>query len=626
MDLDDIPYVEGMAISCMPPAAEYFEDPMWYDSGGRDPLVQREIFKLEPGEERTRRLKGIVKEYRLYGPMLFELAAEVGRVDIIRLLLELGANPNVDRLDGGSGADDTPTADDSEDQGPSSDSPEHAALHEVEGDSKQDVNAEIESSGGDNEVRKSDEGSSQDQGGTADASNDIVMSDSDEFERTPMLELHPPLTGAAFSGQLESVKVLLDEVKVSIDEQDGSATAIAYAASAGHTDVVEFLLSRGASILTKPDSPDILALALKGGNLAAVNAILESEQWKTSGREVTIEHLGYAGHGANEHAVELVLSLCKMPPPTGSISDLTIEQRDDIIGTILQATAKAALACLHPLLPYVTHRQPDGSYAYFEGPEHFEVAFFNATEDAIDTFDNPELFNLAWATVLRRPNSTPQDLMARTPTDAEGKPKITIHEALHRHLIAAAGHGRVEILKLMCEHYGVDVNHVSHKFSTTPLSRAAGQGLYELQPRLSTARYLLEHTNVDISIAHGDFANGTTPLACAMSQRQTEMIRLLLEFGGPVESIDGKVRRRVERREPGERVKICVAYLYQRPRREVRIMTKKACEKAEQGERIDRFMLEWERDELLSMLARMKIRKSDEELQKADPKGRPLAE
>jgi hypothetical protein len=111
-----------------------------------------------------------------------------------------------------------------------------------------------------------------------------------------------------------------------------------------------------------------------------------------------------------------------------------------------------------------------------------------------------------------------------------------------------------------------------------------------------------------------------------MSQRQTEMIKLLLEFGGPVESIDDKVRRRVERREPGEQVKICVAYLYQRPRREVRIMTKKACKKAEDEERVDRSMLEWERDELLSILAKMKIRASDEELQKADPKGRPLAE
>ena len=156
LDLSDIPYVEGTAISCMPPAAEYFEDPMWYDSGGRDPLVQREIFKLEPGEERTRRLRGIVEEYRLYGPMLYELAAEVGRVDIIRLLLELGANPNVDRLDGASDADGTSPADEGESQKQSSNSSEDAALDQAEVNDKQSAGAEIDASGSDDDVTKSD--------------------------------------------------------------------------------------------------------------------------------------------------------------------------------------------------------------------------------------------------------------------------------------------------------------------------------------------------------------------------------------------------------------------------------------------------------------------------------------
>jgi len=32
LDLDDIPYVEGMSISCFPPAAEHMEDPFWYDT------------------------------------------------------------------------------------------------------------------------------------------------------------------------------------------------------------------------------------------------------------------------------------------------------------------------------------------------------------------------------------------------------------------------------------------------------------------------------------------------------------------------------------------------------------------------------------------------------------------
>ena len=103
------------------------------------------------------------------------------------------------------------------------------------------------------------------------------------------------------------------------------------------------------------------------------------------------------------------------------------------------------------------------------------------------------------------------------------------------------------------------------------------------------------------------------------------MIRLLLEFGGPVESIDSKVRRRIEKSEPGQQVKICVAHFYRLPRRDVRIMTKKAFREAAKGQLTDHVMLEWERDELLSILARLKIRASDEELQKADPKGRPLA-
>jgi hypothetical protein len=165
MDLDDISYAEGMAISCMPPAAEYFQDPMWYDSGGRDPLKQREIFKLEAGEERTRRLKGIVKEYRLYGPMLYELAAEAGRVDIIRLLLELGANPNLDRSNAG-GDDDagsTASADEEVNQEESSMSSPNADVDEADGDGKQSASGEVEALDGDDDAIKSDEGSTQDQ-------------------------------------------------------------------------------------------------------------------------------------------------------------------------------------------------------------------------------------------------------------------------------------------------------------------------------------------------------------------------------------------------------------------------------------------------------------------------------
>jgi ankyrin repeat protein len=130
---------------------------------------------------------------------------------------------------------------------------------------------------------------------------EYATSGSGEVIDTPMLTLHPPLTGAAFAGQLECVTVLLDEVKVSIDEYDQNGPSIGYAAAAGHGDVVKFLLSRGAAIVTKPETPDILSLALKGGSLDAVNSILESEQWRSSEREVTVDicHLPHTVKSSN---------------------------------------------------------------------------------------------------------------------------------------------------------------------------------------------------------------------------------------------------------------------------------------------------------------------------------------
>jgi hypothetical protein len=163
LDLDDIPYKEGMALSCMPPVAEYYEDPMWYDQGGRDPLVQREISKLPAGEERTKRLKGIVNEYRLYGPLLYELAAEEGRVDIIRLLHELGANPNVERHNIGSDTYSTSSSDiERGSPSPTCNSQDDTSTHGVEDDASAEAKHEAkESTNAANDVCSGEDGASK---------------------------------------------------------------------------------------------------------------------------------------------------------------------------------------------------------------------------------------------------------------------------------------------------------------------------------------------------------------------------------------------------------------------------------------------------------------------------------
>ena len=62
--------------------------------------------------------------------------------------------------------------------------------------------------------------------------------------------------------------------------------------------------------------------------------------------------------------------------------------------------------------------------------------------------------------------------------------------------------------------------------------------------------YLLENTNTDLTIAQGRFANGMTPLFLSVTQRESEMVQLLLDFGGPVESMDESLYRSIEGMEP----------------------------------------------------------------------------
>ena len=559
LELDDIPYVEDMTISCMPPAADHMEDPYWFDSGGRNPLKAREIFKLPAGEVRSRRLRDIIKEYERYGAAMYEVAAEAGRADLIRELFELGADPNVISV------------------------PEQ----------------------------------------------DTAALDDEDYYTTPKITIDPPLTGAAFAGHLECVQVLIDEVKVSIDEPDVTAggTALIYAAAKGHAEVVKFLLSRGATIDTRKggrDLPDIVSQALQGGNADAVRAVLESEQWKVADGEIGLTHLAYASQSGNADLVKLVLSSDCFPPPTGNLGDLTEPQRRTVLVSMSRAINASATDCLRLLLQFATRQRPDGSYEYFRGDDFFEHGIFNDSEDAIEKRDDPELFRIVWETIICRPDAGPSDPCSLS-LQSDGRPSLTKDEAIHRRLISAAHNGRVETVKLIHEHYGADVNHVSHKYSSTCLGRAACAGLHDLSGRLAVVRYLLKHTNADLSLANGEFANGETPLALSLTQREPEMVKLLLEFGGPVESIDEGLYKRVEAKKAGATVRVSVALYSEQPRRPVKIWTRKNFKKSPDMNQAICMELEWERDELLRILEGLKIRSSDEELLRTDPEGRPVA-
>src|ERR1700753_1978165 len=91
IDIDNLEIPEGMVLSVQPPTREHMRDPMWFDAVGRDPIEQRKIFRLSSHEEIKDGIASVLKNWPRYGPAIYEKAAGQGRLDVIRILLELGA-------------------------------------------------------------------------------------------------------------------------------------------------------------------------------------------------------------------------------------------------------------------------------------------------------------------------------------------------------------------------------------------------------------------------------------------------------------------------------------------------------------------------------------------------------
>lgn len=95
LDLFDYEAPEGTAISVMPPAREYIEDPFWYDSGGRNPFHRKRVHKMSAGEERKRKLNKILEEFPRYGPKMHEWAVEQNDPGLLKELFEVGASLDI---------------------------------------------------------------------------------------------------------------------------------------------------------------------------------------------------------------------------------------------------------------------------------------------------------------------------------------------------------------------------------------------------------------------------------------------------------------------------------------------------------------------------------------------------
>lgn len=591
LDSEDSDQERVIPTGILPDRKDLFDGRPWYEDGG-DPLKRARIFELSPGDERTQRMRKIVEDFPSWGQKVYGSVAEAGRADLMYLLLELGASAVTPK--------------------------EH-----VRSESTSDDDESLADETSDQET--SDEETSDEETSVGETTNQPPgMRVSPKVYIPPPEIYYPPLHTAVVHEQLECVQVLVDHANVSIDAYNKPGeTALMLAATCGYSEIFSWLLSRGASISIKPKSdytPNILSHATSGGNIDIVKAIIGHEKAKSAGLYFTTKSLNSAARGGNVEILDLVLSSDCYPAPTGDLTDLTGDQKEGLLDAIESAVGSGSRSCLEKLLPYATSQRADGSYNHFQGNNYFENKISTAIEHGIEEVDDPDLFQIAWDTIICAPNFGAQDPTSLSPRELDDDAKEK-RECLHVCLILAVQHGRLGTVKRICERYDVDVNYpAEHKYST-PLGGAVENHSREYpEERLAIAEYLLEHTDVDIHVGQSDVANGESCLAAALLAKYTEMVRLLLRYGGPVESIDEEVYRYAKAIEDGSKALVAFVVNTHSRRSPVRVMTPRAAEILNtRDNEIEVTMFEWEKDELIDMLEDLQIRKTAEQLLWADP-------
>lgn len=555
IDIDNLEVPEGMALSVFPPTREYMRDPMWFDAVGRDPIDQRKIFRLSSHEEMKDGISSVLEEWPRYGPAIYAKAAEQGRLDVMRILLELGAESDP------------------------------KTMKQQEGEADEDV---------------------------------------------PLLEVEHSYLTAIIQGRLDIIKVLVEEGGVPVnyeDDQDG-LLAIAYAASLGkNADIVRWLLEHGATITMDRPGGKIgdLTTAIKGGKPEIVKMTLADDQAVAAGLQIKITDLPMAAFSGNVEMVRFVLqSDCfGIPNPDEGLAgrgqiQLESSHIQQIQESLDQASSKGALDSVRLLLKQLTPTRDDGKLEPFRLSDARQTGLYNSTEDGLESKDIAEIFEILWDTCLHHAPENEESIEKRISLPPE--------ERLRRSLITACANGRPRTVKLLVEKYGTDINHVSHKYFTTPLSRAAASGANPLPGRLEVAEYLLNRPNIDIDLRVGEYCNGETVLALAIREawasarrepEQAEMVRLLLRYGGPVDEIDEALRELRDKGVP-EDIKVHVQLGQGEGQPPVRLSSN-----AKSGG-CKEVVLAYTPKDLQEMLGGIKFGRSGAELHANDPCQRPM--
>ena len=346
-----------------------------------------------------------------------------------------------------------------------------------------------------------------------------------------------PLHAACYNGHIKCVKVLIEEHGMDMNFKDeGGSTAggtpLMRAARGGHADIVAWLLERGADTTcvqkTFPSGQECNSSAFEygaeSGNVEVIKLLMNHDR---SDFTVTPESISLGAQSGSEEMMRFLLERGGYPVllEDGTSADpwagdsMKDEQRKAILDALWQAAysnstpvLKLLLGCLTPLpkrrllphgLRYSRIGTVIGGAAYRDNIDSFELLLDVAFDPTVPVNDE------------------------RASELAEAR-EWYIDQAL----IQASRFGSLHLAKHLLDQRNAKINFIQPPSEkATPLYRAAENG------HISLVEMLVQEYKADLHIGCGSYANGPTALWVATRNIHSDVVKVLLEFGGPVETI-----------------------------------------------------------------------------------------
>lgn len=324
-----------------------------------------------------------------------------------------------------------------------------------------------------------------------------------------------PLHAACFNGHLECAKLLVSSGMDVNLRAEGGGTPLMRAAVGGRTEIVRWLLQRGAEggvRETRGHQCNALDYGAGRGDVELVRLLLPSCGFSP------VALAGTASFG-KEESFALILDAGKFPKVSagGSSSSswetqLSEEQRSAIVMAIEQGGSGKSIKIIDQLLAYVPLQ---------------------------DLTSHEEIKMALQSSLMRAVNSNAPSIVSRLANILTAQPgsEENIRNDINAQFAQAAAFNTLDVLKVLRDEFKAGVNWLDPGNGTSALHLAARDGSVE------ATRYLVDECQADTHVGSGQFSNGPTALWVAVYEQHEKVVRDLLARGGPVEWINPKIEQ-----------------------------------------------------------------------------------